>query len=83
LDLCSLTLKDLDDVAKSFMKVLSGFFHEREEYPDVKIKQNADEGIKLTETVETKDIFEEKEVVPVNGQDLQLKDRRVANGSIN
>lgn len=39
LDLCSLTLKDLDDIAKSFIKVLSGFFHEREEYPDIKVKK--------------------------------------------
>lgn len=32
-DLCNLTLKDMDAIAKSFMKVLSGCFHEREEYP--------------------------------------------------
>ncbi len=38
LDLCNLTLKDLNDIAKSFMKVLSGFFHEREEYPNIKVK---------------------------------------------
>jgi len=36
LDLCSLTLKDLDIIAKSFMRVFSGFFHEREEYPEIK-----------------------------------------------
>ncbi|MCX8130266.1 MAG: HDIG domain-containing protein [Clostridia bacterium] len=46
LDLCSLTLKDLDDVAKSFMKVLSGFFHEREEYPEVKLRTVANEPAK-------------------------------------
>ncbi len=48
LDLCSLTLKDLDDIAKSFMSVLSGLFHEREEYPDIKGKQpqNAKESLK-------------------------------------
>jgi cyclic-di-AMP phosphodiesterase PgpH len=38
LDLCSLTLKDMDHIAKAFMRVLSGYFHEREEYPEVKIK---------------------------------------------
>ncbi|MGI6778672.1 MAG: HD family phosphohydrolase [Acetivibrionales bacterium] len=38
LDLCDLTLKDLDDIAKSFMKVFSGYFHQREQYPNVKIK---------------------------------------------
>ncbi|MFZ5989012.1 MAG: HD family phosphohydrolase [Bacillota bacterium] len=36
LDQCNLTLKDLDNIAKAFMKVFSGFFHAREEYPDVK-----------------------------------------------
>jgi len=40
LDTCSLTLKDLDDIAKSFIKVLSGFFHEREEYPEVEMEND-------------------------------------------
>lgn len=39
LDLCDLTLKDLDLIAKGFMKVLSGYFHEREEYPEIKMRQ--------------------------------------------
>lgn len=40
LNQCDLTLKDLDDVAKAFMRVFSGYFHEREEYPEVKIKKS-------------------------------------------
>jgi putative nucleotidyltransferase with HDIG domain len=39
LDECSLTLKDLDIVAKSFMQVFSGYFHEREEYPELNAKK--------------------------------------------
>jgi len=39
LDNCSLTLKDLDSIAKAFMKVFSGVFHSREEYPDIKKKK--------------------------------------------
>ena len=39
LDQCNLTLKDLDDVAKGFMKVFSGYFHEREEYPETEAKK--------------------------------------------
>ncbi len=35
LDQCELTLKDLDRIARAFMRVLSGLFHERQEYPDV------------------------------------------------
>lgn len=35
LDESNLTLKDLDAIANSFLKVLSGIFHSRIEYPDV------------------------------------------------
>ncbi|NSW91800.1 MAG: HDIG domain-containing protein [Firmicutes bacterium] len=41
LDLSELTLKDLDIIANSFMRVFSGFFHAREQYPDIKIKSKA------------------------------------------
>ena len=43
LDECSLTLKDLDIVAKSFMQVFSGYFHEREEYSEL----NAKKGVRV------------------------------------
>lgn len=33
LDECELTLKDLHEIAKSFIKILSGIFHHRVEYP--------------------------------------------------
>lgn len=36
LDQCNLTFKDLDNIAKSFVKVFGGYFHAREEYPDLK-----------------------------------------------
>lgn len=39
LDLCELTLKDLDTIAKAFMRVFGGYFHEREEYPEMKAKR--------------------------------------------
>lgn len=39
LDHCELTLKDLDDIARAFTRVFSGFFHEREEYPEVKVRK--------------------------------------------
>lgn len=35
LDKCQLTLADLDTVANSFMRVLSGYFHAREQYPEI------------------------------------------------
>lgn len=36
LDHCQLTLNDLDKIANSFMRVLSGYFHAREQYPEIK-----------------------------------------------
>jgi len=56
LDECDLTLKDLDIIAKSFMKVFSGFFHERQEYPQIKTKmvqERNEEG--LANNADTKD----------------------------
>ncbi len=44
LDLCDLTLRDLDMIAKAFMRVFGGYFHEREEYPEMTIKKPQDEG---------------------------------------
>ncbi|NLL06274.1 MAG: HDIG domain-containing protein [Clostridiaceae bacterium] len=38
LDQCNLSFKDLDNIAKAFIKVFGGYFHAREEYPDVKNK---------------------------------------------
>ncbi|WP_031513268.1 HD family phosphohydrolase [Desulfofalx alkaliphila] len=35
LDKCDLTLKDLDTIANAFLRVLSGIFHSRIEYPDM------------------------------------------------
>jgi len=35
LDECDLTFKDLEKIAESFLKVLSGIFHSRVEYPDL------------------------------------------------
>jgi len=36
LDNCKLNLDDLNKIGKSFMKVLSGYFHAREQYPEIK-----------------------------------------------
>ena len=38
LDECELTLKDLNEIAKSFSKTLRGIFHHRVEYPEVNSK---------------------------------------------
>jgi putative nucleotidyltransferase with HDIG domain len=43
LDLCDLTLRDMDMIAKAFMRVFGGYFHAREEYPEMKAKQLKEE----------------------------------------
>ena len=48
LDKCQLTLADLDTISNSFMRVLSGYFHAREQYPEIR-------------DLEKKDIFIEEE----------------------
>ncbi|MFZ5352878.1 MAG: HD family phosphohydrolase [Bacillota bacterium] len=40
LENCELTLKDLDKIAKAFVKVLAGIFHDRIEYPDMTTGDN-------------------------------------------
>lgn len=59
LDHCELTLKDLDSIAKSFMKVFGGFFHNREEYPNIKKEVQKDERIQNNEINEIGESFEE------------------------
>jgi putative nucleotidyltransferase with HDIG domain len=40
LDECDLTLKDLDKISESFVRVLTGVFHTRLEYPEAKSKKD-------------------------------------------
>ena len=40
LDNCELTLKDLHNIAKSFIKILTGIYHHRIEYPDRSLPGN-------------------------------------------
>lgn len=47
LDLCDLTLRDMDMIAKAFMRVFGGYFHEREEYPEMKMKRLAEETFEI------------------------------------
>lgn len=72
LDLCDLTLKDLDAIARGFMKVLSGFFHERQEYPEIKqIKSSQETYINFEEN------YAEQETTK------QASEGSVFNGSFN
>ncbi len=43
LDYCDLTLKNMNDIANGFLAVLSGFFHERTEYPELEKKRTLSE----------------------------------------
>jgi putative nucleotidyltransferase with HDIG domain len=50
LDLCDLTLSDLDKIARGFMKLFSGFFHEREEYPQLEVKTTGSQTFKAIDS---------------------------------
>lgn len=49
LDECDLTFKDLDEIANAFVRVLSGIYHTRIEYPDNNMLKGADKGKKKGE----------------------------------
>ena len=40
LDESNLTLRELDKIADAFVRVLTGIFHKRIEYPDIGVKEN-------------------------------------------
>ncbi|MDP4092650.1 MAG: HDIG domain-containing protein [Bacillota bacterium] len=67
LDCCELTLKDLNVIAQSFMKVFSGLFHEREEYPEEKIKMQDMEIIKIVDPLEETAEYKQ----PGNGENTE------------
>jgi hypothetical protein len=55
LDECDLTLRDLHIIANSFVRILTGFFHQRIEYPGVQLEdgdkkrtENGDQSPKST-----------------------------------
>ncbi len=51
-DMCELTLKDLNDIANGFLRVFSGYFHGRLQYPDTKAHVNHTGLITTIEQVE-------------------------------
>jgi putative nucleotidyltransferase with HDIG domain len=54
LNQCDLTLQDLDRIAMAFVRVLSGIFHSRVEYPELPSKDNGNEGTSKKQTDEGK-----------------------------
>ncbi len=46
LDECELTLKDLNNIAKSFNRILSGIFHHRVDYPEPAYKEREKDATK-------------------------------------
>lgn len=61
-----LTFKDLEKIRESFLKVLSGIYHERIEYPKDKIN--------LTKENNEKNLEEDKEVVSTKEEQFKLKE---------
>ncbi len=65
-----LTFKDLEKIRESFLKVLSGIYHERIEYPKDKIN--------LTNENNEKNLEEDKEVVSTKEEQFKLKEPEAA-----
>jgi putative nucleotidyltransferase with HDIG domain len=66
LDHCDLTLKDMDMIARAFMRVFGGYFHEREAYPELKVKQlqedSESDGLDpLTEAIKEQSLLDDTE----------------------
>ena len=55
---CELTLKDLNEIAKSFNKILTGIFHHRVNYPEPAYKET--EGKKKLNDIDKKSTKEDR-----------------------
>lgn len=71
-DHCDLTLKDMNDIANAFLTVLSGFFHERTEYPELEKKSTLTE---LDNQVYNTDHGEKKEKKNEDGLPKQTEEK--------
>lgn len=64
LDMCQLTLTDLNTIANSFMRVFSGYFHAREQYPEINTSIKKDifieENGEYNKEQDTSETFEER-----------------------
>ncbi|MHB1650977.1 MAG: HD family phosphohydrolase [Desulfitobacteriaceae bacterium] len=70
LDQCDLTFRDLDRIAMAFVRVLSGIFHSRVEYPELPVvRGNATEGVKQSGNGE---LNSKQQVKPENEMDNQI-----------
>lgn len=64
---CNLTFQDLDKIATAFVRILSGIFHSRVEYPDMHTKQ-------LPEPGKIEDVREmEQEELAAEGESAEAK----------
>ncbi len=55
LDECDLTLKDLNKIDKTFIRILSAIYHSRVEYPDIKGENNNKESSKKDQSQPSQD----------------------------
>lgn len=81
LDQCNLTFKDLDNIAKSFVKVFGGYFHAREEYPDMKKKaKQSDNEDEVTQKEQESDESQEEKLLRDSIE--ETKDQLAADSSL-
>lgn len=77
LDECELTLKDLNNIAKSFNGILAGIFHHRVDYPEPAFKERERDSAKRKNSEdshrESAKAAKDKEVAPAKGGSEDLK----------
>jgi len=82
LDQCDLTFKDLDKISTAFVKVLSGIFHSRVEYPELpSAKKTLEEKNQVRE--EENDVIDELEVAEIEQETMseEVNDLQAAEDS--
>jgi len=60
LDECELTLRDLNEIAKSFVRILLGIYHQRIEYPKDKEQENGKTEISVVDEGSTREALDDE-----------------------
>ncbi|MEL1136189.1 HDIG domain-containing metalloprotein [Desulfitobacterium sp. THU1] len=71
---CNLTFQDLDKIASAFVRILSGIFHSRVEYPELQPKQELETPMLLGEGEDTDEADLEKaeaEMIDIEKADIE------------
>jgi hypothetical protein len=74
LDNCELTLKDLHNIAKSFIKILNGIYHHRIDYPE---KTAAGNGKAVNGSIDKQQTKQIQDIVKKPPEEIQIPFKRL------